>query len=132
VQRSLGIVPGIERDDAHVVARDQPPPPRLVVQHEREHAAQLVEEPLAVLGVQRQDHLAVRTRLELVVALQLRLQLLVVVDLAVHRQHMRALGVLQRLRPTHRIDDRQPLMRQDRVGRRVDARPVGPAVPHQA
>src|SRR5690606_32091716 len=48
----------------------------------------------------------------------------VVVDLAVDRQHQAAVGRTQRLRTAGRVDDRQPLVDQDRAGVVVDTAPV--------
>ena len=59
-----------------------------VVQGEGEHSLQIVEELRAFFLIQREDHFAVGTGLELVAIAILRAQRLVVVDLAVNGQRM--------------------------------------------
>ena len=55
-----------------------------------------------------------------------------VVDLAVDRQHDLVVGADQRLGPVLDVDDRQPLVGQDRPLVVPDAAPVRASVPHAA
>ena len=81
------VVQVVERLLSEVIARRQQAATLHVPQHEREHAAQVLEQPVAVALVQRDDDLAVAVSQECVaVALELAAQLAVVVDLAVADQ----------------------------------------------
>lgn len=126
-QSPLGVVTPIQRAYADRVACDQVAPRLRVPQRERENAVQARQETRALVAIQRVEHLAVRACREVVAAgiAQRR----VVVDLAVHREREAAVARPQRLRTRARIDDRQPLVRQDRALVRVHPAPVRPAVP---
>ena len=109
----------VQRLLSEVIARCQQAATLHVPQHEREHAAQAIEQPIAMALVQRDDDLAVAVRQESVaVLLELAAQLAVVVDLAVADQQDRAVGVVQRLLAAGKVDDRQPAMSQAWPGRR--------------
>ena len=69
VEPSVVVVAGVEGDDAHVVAGDDVAVGGGVVEDEGEDAVQAVQEGGAMFGVERQDHLAVAPRPELVGAL---------------------------------------------------------------
>jgi hypothetical protein len=120
----------VQRLDAEVVARAERAPLLPVPDHEREHAAQPGEHLLAPVVVAGDDRLAVTLRAELgaEVARQLLAQLDVVVDLAVEGQQVAPIGVRQRLVAQRHVDDRQPLVREDRVRSAVRAG-VRPGVP---
>ena len=99
-----------------------------VIEDEGEDAVQIVQERRALLLVEGQQHFTVGVGLELEVDLEVLLQLLVVVDLAVDGQYVRALGIVERLCAVARIDDGQALVHQDGLVGAVDAGPVRPAV----
>src|SRR5690606_36729102 len=108
---------------------DDRAPFRLVPQGKSEDAVEPVEEAgRLVLEVQRVDRLAVRSGLEGVVRSQFGLELAVVVDLAVDRQHQPAVAREQRLRAAGGVDDGQPLVDEDRALVEVHAAPVGTAM----
>ena len=125
------IVAHIERDDADMIAADQILLLFAVPQDKREHALQLVKEIDPFFLVERQNNFAVGAGLELVAIAQLGAQRLMVVDLAVNRQNMGAIGVVQRLGAVVDVNDGQTLMREDRFIVGIHARPVRPAVTHQ-
>jgi hypothetical protein len=101
----------------------------LVVEHKREHAVEELGRRRVVLGVQRDDDLAVRVRLERVRRLEPVAYPAVVVDLAVDGQDDGVVGVGQRLRAGLDADDAEPLMAEDRVVADNVAAPVGTAMP---
>ncbi len=109
------VVQVVERLLSEVIARSEQAATLHVPQHEREHAAQAMEQPVAVALVQRDDDLAVAVRQKCVaVALELAAQLAVVVDLPVADQEDRAVGVVQRLLAAREIDDRQAAVAERR------------------
>ena len=61
---------------------------------------------------------------------QLGADLLMVVYLAVHGQHLFPVAAEQGLTARLRVDDRKPLVRKDRPLAAVDTRPVGAPVPY--
>ena len=67
----------------------------------------------ALLTIEGEDHLTVGARLELILTCIATTDLLMVVDLAIHCQHLLAIGREQRLSPTLRIDDTQSLVGED-------------------
>jgi hypothetical protein len=98
----------IERLDPEAVARSEQQVPPPVVDHEREHPVQPRQELTAAL-VQPQYHLGVGVvgRKPHAVALQLGPQLGRIEDLAVEREHERAVVVGHRLRAAGQVDDRE-------------------------
>jgi hypothetical protein len=130
VQALVAIPADVQRVHADRVPRDQIRVARRVVDHEREDAVDAVQEvPRVVLVVEVEQHLAVRARLELVGSPEPSAQVLVVVDLAVDRQHVARERIDERLRAVLDVHDREPLMGEDGPVARPDAAPVGPAVP---
>jgi hypothetical protein len=101
--------------------------PRAVPEGEGEDPAEVVEKPLPLPVMQ--DDLAVRPGLKRVRLGERPLQVLVVVDLAVDRQRRPSIRPVQRLGAVLDVDDGQALVGQDGAVGRVDAAPVGPAVP---
>ena len=99
-----------------------------VIKDEGEDAVQLVEEVDSLLLVLRKDNLAVRAGLEGEVAGQRLLEILMVVNLAVHCKDIGMLGVVERLCPVHGINDREALVDQNAFVIAVDAGPVRAAV----
>jgi hypothetical protein len=112
----------IQRLDPQPVAHDEQRPLRSVPQREREHAAQVVDERRALFLVHVEQHLAVRVAPHAVAAgLELGPALDHVVDLAVVREHQRAVLVRHRVVAGGRqVDDRKPPLRE----------PDGPFDPH--
>ena len=128
IEVAVFVAAGIEGDDPHVVATNQVGILLGVIEDEGEDAVQIVQERRALLLVKGQQHFTVGVGLELEVDLEVLLQLLVVVDLAVDGQYVRALGIVERLCAVARIDDGQALVHQDGLVGAVDAGPVRPAV----
>ncbi len=126
VEIAVFVAPGVQRHDPHRVAGDQVAAALLVVEHEGENAVEVVQEIGAALLVEGEDHFAVRAGGELVGRGEATLELLVVVDLAVDRQHLLAVAAVERLGAVFDVDDGQPLVGQDRLVAGVDAAPVGP------
>ena len=95
------------------IARRQQRTTPAVPERQREHAADSLQEALAVFLVSVNQHLDVGLRAELVSASdELALDFLKVVDLAVRHQLNRAVLVGERLLAAREIDDRQPPHRQ--------------------
>ncbi len=128
IEVAVLVAAGVEGDDPHVVATNQVGILLRVVEDKGEDAVEIVQEGRALLLVEGEQHLTVGVGLELEVDLEVFLQLLVVVDLAVDRQHMGAFGVVERLGAVARVDDGQALMHQNGLVGAVDAGPVRPAV----
>ena len=128
-RKSALVAAVIQRLLSEVIARRQQAATLRVPQHEREHAAQVIEQAIAIALVQRDDDFAVAVGQEAVaVALELAAQLAVVVDLAVADQPDRAVGVVQRLLSAGQVDDRQPAVseRDERIV--IDPFAVRPAM----
>ena len=126
------VVAHIERDDADMIAADQVLLLRAVPQDKGEHAFEFVEEVDAFFLIERQNDFAVGAGLELVAIAQLGAQRLMVVNLAVNRQNMGVIGVVQRLGAVVDVDDRQTFMRENRFIVGIHAGPVRSAMTHQA
>ena len=128
-QHAAGAVSVKERLLAQPIASQQELPPAVIPHGEGEHAAQVVEEPGALLLVEVHDHLCVRPRPKAVPpALELGAQFDEVVDLAVQDNPYRAVFIRDGLLAGREIDDRQTPARQaDRPGH-VMPRVVRPAV----
>ena len=106
----------VERLLAEVVARDDQLAAARIPEAEREHAAQVLDQALAVAFVERDDQLAVAVGLERVAALlEVLAQLPVVVDLAVADHPDRAVGVQERLPAAFEVDDGQAPVPEDRA-----------------
>ncbi len=113
IEVAVLVTTGIEGDDPHVVATNQVGILFGVIKNEGKDAVEIVEKRRALLLVEGKQHFTVRFGLELEVDLEGLFQLFVVVDLAVDRQHMGALGVVERLGAIARVDDGQTLMHQN-------------------
>src|SRR5690606_18076741 len=104
-------------------------PPPAVPEREGEHAAQALEQRIALQLVERQDDFAVALRAETVAArLQLGAQLTVVVYLAVADEAERTVRADERLPAAFGIDDGQPPMAEPGAGTVPDAFSVRSAV----
>ncbi len=122
----------VERFLAEVVARDNQLAAAHVPETEREHAAQVLDQALAVAFVERNDQFAVAVGLERVAALlEILAQLPVVVDLAVADHPDRPVGIQQRLPPAFEVDDRQPAMAENCAVLAELPLAIGPAVPQR-
>src|ERR1051326_2230437 len=107
--RPVGVDRVIERLLAGAIARQNQASIQLVVNRDREHAAQLFDEGIAVLVVEVNDDFGVRVRLERVaLALEPRLRFAVVVDLAVENTERRSRSVGDGLRAVDETDHFQP------------------------
>ena len=127
-QAALLVVAPVQWADPERVAGDDRATLAGIPQCEGEDPVEAVEERCRrVLEVQRVDHFAVGLGLEGIGLRQFRLELLVVVDLAVDRQRESAILRQQRLRAAGRIDDGQALMDQDGPFRRTTFIDVHPA-----
>src|SRR3546814_134901 len=93
-QAAVAVVAPVQRTYTDRVARDHRPPARLVPQREGEDAVEPVEPGawIGVLRIQRGDHLAVGAALVVVATRQRLLESMMVVDLAIDREHQRAIG----------------------------------------
>ena len=118
----------IQRLDPEPVAREHAAPRRVLDEAEREHADEPVEQPLAPLLPALQQHLGVAGGAEAHPrALELRPQLLVVVDDAVEDDRQAELVVDHRLRAAlGEVDDREPAMHERRPVRDHAPSPSGP------
>ena len=133
---AVAVVAYIERYHADGVAGYEKLVTRLVVEHEGEYAVELLQHtaylPVAqVVGyaaVESQHHLAVAARLELVAPCKAAAKVLMVVYLAIHGQHLLAVGRKEWLAARLRVDDAQPLVGQYGTATHVYAAPVGAAV----
>ena len=94
--------------DAEAVAPDEQPLSPHVPERKREHAVEMANEGIAVLCVQAQDHLTVRTGPETVTfGLEHLAQFAEIVDLAVAHDPKRTVRAGQRLMTSGQVDDRQ-------------------------
>src|SRR3546814_7602985 len=98
-QAAVAVVAPVQRTYTDRVARDHRPPARLVPQREGEDAVEPVEPGawIGVLRIQRGDHLAVGAALVVVATRQRLLESMMVVDLAIDREHQLAIGGPARL-----------------------------------
>ena len=121
----------VQRAHADRIARDQVALARAIPQREGEDAVERVQPGRRCRPRSRYSAL-ITSQSEPVWKSygcgQLLLQLAVVVDLAVDRQHQLAVGRTQRLRAAGRIDDGQALVDEDRAVVQVHAAPVGAAM----
>ena len=113
-----------------MVARDQRAPGRRIPQREGENAVEPAQPGLRrlAIAVQGVDHLAVGAGLETVGPGQAALELAMVVDLAIDREHQPPVRGMDRLRAAGRIDDCEAFMHQQRMRLHVHAAPIGSAV----
>src|SRR5882724_7901906 len=85
-----------------------------IPQPEGKHAAQMIYEAVAVLDIQRDDDFTVAVGQEAVAArLEIRTQLLVVVNLAVAHQPNGFVGIDQGLAAALEVDDRKAAVAED-------------------
>ena len=118
-----------ERLLTKVIARCEQPLLARIPECESEHAAQVLEQTIAVRFVQADDHFAIAHRHEsMAVRLELLAQLQVVVDLAVANQPDRALGIAQRLPPALQVDDRESPVSEHGAALPMDALAVRTAM----
>jgi hypothetical protein len=122
----------VERDDADGITRDQPIVLRGVVQGEREHAAQPLQESRDLRRVEGKDDLAVGVGLERLTRSDLCAQLAVVVDLAVDGEHERPIGRPQRLSAVEDVHDGEPFVGHHGRLASPHPAPVGAPVTQQA
>ena len=128
VELLVAVPADVERDDADRIAGDQVTVVRFVVESESEDAADLFEQSDAHFLVKGQDHLAVRACPEIVLPGQLVADFPMVVYLAVDGQHQFPVAAEEGLSARLGIDDRKPLVGENRPFAAVDARPVGSPV----
>ena len=76
-----------------------------VVQGKGKHALQVVKKFRPFFLIQREDHFAVRSGLELITIAIFGAQCLVVVDFTVYRQYVGFLLVVERLRPCVNVNN---------------------------
>ena len=128
VEGAIAVVANVEWYDADGVAGDEEGVTLLVVEHEGEDAAQVLEKVDAFLTVERQNDFAIATRLECILSGHTSANFLMVVNLAIHRQDLLAVGCIKRLPATLGIDDAQSLMGKDGGATTIDAAPIGTAM----
>ena len=114
--------------DADGVTGDEEGVTLLVVEHEGENAAQVLEKVDAFLTVERQYDFAIAARLKRIFSGHATANLLMVVNLAIHCQDLLAVGRIKRLPATLGIDDAQSLMGKDGGATTIDAAPIGTAM----
>src|SRR5207247_8833884 len=113
VSAAAGWVSVKERLLAQPIASQRELPPAVIPHGEGEHAAQVVEEPGALLLIEVHDHLCVRPRPKAVPpALELGAQFDEVVELAVQDNPYRAVFIDDGLPAGREIDERQTPARQ--------------------
>ena len=128
VHLPVRIVADIQRDDPDRVPGDQEGVLLRVVEREGEDAAQLLQEIRSLVAVEREDDLAVAAGLEFILPGVAAADLLVVVYLAVHRQHLLPVRGNQRLAARLRVHDAQALVGQHGAAAAPDAAPVRSAM----
>jgi len=124
IQLAVRIVADVERNDADGITGNQKLVLLLVVEGEGENAVEFLQELYAPVAVEGENHLAVAARLELVAPGISDADVPMVVYLAVHRKNLLAVGRIERLPATFRIDDGQTLMSQNGTPAHVDSAPV--------
>lgn len=107
-----------------MVAGDEESVLLLVIKSKCENAVKVFQKVNALVAVKRQNNLAVAARLKIITSLISFPYFLMIINLAVHSQHLLAIGREQRLTSALRIDDAQSLMRQYGAARTVYAAPV--------
>ena len=132
MKHPVRVPPPVEGDHADGVPSDHPTPRFGVVEYEGEDAVEVVEEVRPPLLVEGEDDLAVRVRLERIGRGETRLEIPVVVDLAVHGQDRGSGPIVEGLRPVGDVHDGQSFVDQDRPVIREDAGPVRAPVPLKA
>ena len=130
IYRAVLVVTYVEGYDAHVVARYEPRVFFSVIEHEGEDAVELVDEVGAIELVEGEDDFAVAASLKIVHASQFASQVLMVVYLAIHRQHFLAVGREERLLARQGVNDSQSLVCQHGFSVTIHPAPVGTAVPY--
>ena len=120
----LAVAADVQGDHPDRVARDEVFVFFLVVQGESVDPVEVFQKVDPLFPVERQDDLAVRSGLELVVPPQTFAQLAVVVYLAVDAQGLRSVGAYQGLSARSGVDDRKTFVRQDGRTAAIDAAPV--------
>ena len=88
IDGTVTIVADIKRNHADGVAGNEELVALLVVEHEGKDAVEVFEEIDALLTIECKNHLAVAARLELVLTCITATNLLVVINLAIHSQHL--------------------------------------------
>ena len=99
-----------------------------VIEHKGEDTVESVDEVGAILFVERQNDLAVGTRLKLISSSKLATDILMVVYLAIDGEHLLAIGREQWLTTREGIYDSQSLMCQNGISITIDSAPIGTAV----
>ncbi len=135
---AVGGIAHIERNHPYRVARHQKLVVLGIVEGKGKDAVQLLEHGYDGLvsrhalatqpAVEGQDDLAVAAGEKPVGAAQPCTQLAVIVDLAVHGQHLLAVGGIEGLAARLGVDDAQALVGQNGRTAAIDAAPVGAAV----
>ena len=119
----MAIPSHIQRIHADRIARDQERLSLRVVKDKRKNSVHAIQKFLwALFVVQVEEHLAIRRGLKIVGLLQLLAQFFVVVDFAVHGQHVAVQLVDQRLRAVLHVHDLEPLVRRSSPARRRKCR----------
>src|SRR5690606_31752054 len=120
------ILPVVERLLAQMIARHQQAPAARIPECECEHAAKVLEEPIAVALIERDDDFAIAVREEdMSASLEIAPELSIVVDLAIGDEADRTVVAAQRLCAAPQVDDRKPPMTQCRELIVIDTLAVG-------
>ena len=122
---AIVVVADVKRYYAYGVTSNQELVALGIVEGESEDATEVLQEIDAFVAVEGKDHLAVATRLKLILAGIAATNVLMVIDLTIDRQYLLLVRREQRLLARLRVDDRQSLMTQDCRPTSVDAAPIG-------
>ena len=128
IDGAVAVVTDVEGNDTNGVAGNQELVALLIVEYEGENTAEVFEEVDALLTIESEDNLTVRTRLKLVLSGKAAADLLMVIDLAVHSQNLLTVWAVKRLAARLRVDDAQSLVGEDGRATTIDTTPVRSAV----
>ena len=115
-------------NDTYGVAGNEELVALLIVEYEGKDAAEIFQKVDALVAIEGEDDLAVATRLEVILAGILLADVLMVIYLAIHGQHLLMVRRIQRLTARLRVDNAQSLVSQDGRAAAIDATPVRSAV----
>ena len=119
----------IQRNDSDGVAGDQESIFFCVIECKCENPVQFLQEIRSLVAVQGENDLTIAARTEIIFPGVAAADLLMVVDLAVHCQHLLPVRGEERLSAGLRVHDAQALVGHDGAPAAPDAAPVRPPVP---
>ena len=128
IEGAVAVVSDIQRNDTYGVTGDEKLVALFVVEGKGKNAVQLLQKVDTLVAVECQYHLAVATRLKLVLTRIPLPDFAVVVNLAIDGKHLLAVGRVEGLASALGVDNREALMGQDGRASAIDAAPVGAPV----